>query len=307
MTTETPQGQITMVDPFDPAFIRMGDLVKPVGANSTRPTKEKPQPSYDALAIPENTEQRRALNNRLLELFMASCRKEDLKPEQLAIIKASLERAMPDPEQYPEEFVKFVQDKCHGSFEMLRQMVVLQGNPMKPKAGNGFCFKPEERTASTIQPAIIVEQASRLGISAVVSGMPTSLNQLPPELRNKIMCTRVAVLKDLTSSLPFRAANSEVYPVIAQRYTEARLAQVFDAAISAYTGAMEKLEQGGKFADPNRIGAIWFNNLLSRLYAASKNPRGAQNLLQKLAATMESAETPEVVAAAINSFGQTSN
>lgn len=265
----------TQIDAFNPEFTKFGQLFKAVDEGSTQPVQDNPKPPFDALAILEDVQGRQAFNARLLDLFIASS-SANFDPKQLDQLKVLLQRAMPDPEKYPEQFVYFIIGRCHGTFEMLRLMVAYQNKVDKKEN--------------------VLMEADALGADHVVDGMPEPLNGLDASVRDGVMHQRVERLSLVRRTLFLKQANAELYPSVAAKYKQFKSA--FETVVTAYRDNIARMTAG--MLVPEFAKAQWWNTLLNNLNACdTSKPEEVTARLDRLAAGLKTASKVDSFMAAI--------
>ncbi|MBI4994473.1 hypothetical protein HZC21_02405 [Candidatus Peregrinibacteria bacterium] len=273
----------TQIDAFNQEFTKLGQLFKTVDEGSTQPTQDNQKPPYDALVIPEDVWGRQALNVRLLDLFISSS-VANFTQEQLDQLRASLQRAMPDPEKYSEQFVDFVRDRCHGTLEMLR-LLVSYVNKCAEKGQKGNALR----------------EADALGADHVVDGMPEPLNGLDASVRNGVMHRRVERISLLRKTLQIQKANAALYPVVAKKYQPFKSA--FEGAVVAYRDNVGRIIE--KMAVPDFFRAYFWNFMLNNLNRCdTSKPEEVTARLERLAAGLKSATDIDSFTTAIDNIPQ---
>jgi hypothetical protein len=284
MTTTKEDPQPNSVNPFNPEYGLLGQLFKQVLGRSTKPTADNKFPPYDALIVPEGMSARPSMSKRLLELFVNSSSK-NFSPEEIISMVRVLEQAMPDPEKDPENFARFMQDRCHGVLEMLRLLVLLQSKKAKK--------------------ADIVSEATALGADYLdkKSGLPRPVVELTGNQRDDVMCSRVGRVRDLCATLDLKASNDHRYPQVVRQYAE------FSAPLQAVLRAYSK--NVNKFANtlvaPEYGRAQWFSVLLTKLEQFDSESPDTERQFARLEQALNEAKDAEAFMAAINSFGNPIN
>ena len=275
---------LTQIDASNSEFTRLGILFKAVDEGSTKPTKDTPQPTYDALAVPEDIPGRQALNVRLLDLFIASSGDNGFNHQQLGELRASLERAMPDPEKYPDQFVAFVSGRCHGTLEMLRLLVSYTSKCAKK--GNG---------------ENALKEAELLGEDKVVDGMPEPLNGLEASVRNSVMHTRVERVLFLQQTCLFQESNARLYPAVKEKYRPFKSA--FEGVVVAYRENIGRMVE--KMSMPEFAKAKFWNALLNNLNVCDlSKPEEVTARLERLDVGLKAAYDVDSFTTAINDISK---
>lgn len=269
----------------------LGVLFRLVHEQSTKEQPEDLSSLYDGLAIPETVDERKNLLVRLLDMFCVSS-SGNFNAAQLEQMRAALERAMPDPEKDPLNFLRFVQDRCHGAFEMLRMLVVLQGN-QKPRHQQNFS-KQE-----------VINEALKFGEPVVTeSGSPQFLRGLKGPARDQAMHPRVERLKFIYEIGPiatFKKFNAAKLPEVMKLFEQHQLKNVVAAIIEIFTDRAEEFALQSSPA-PDYAVAHWFANLLNKLATYDLARADTAQNFAALLEGMKNAQDPENFTAAIDGF-----
>lgn len=295
MANELPSGVVSPVDPFDPKILTLGGLFKPVLQGSTKPTQENRFPPYDALQVPESQEGRGLLNGRMLDLFIASS-KGTFADDQLRGIKAALQEAMPDPERDPENFTRFVHDRCHGVLEMLRLLVVMQS---KKPAGEGDVRYPFYKDE-------VSEEAGRFGVHGLSAetGAPVPVANLIGKARDTEMHPRVERIRailEIGSKRKMSDYNKGLMPAVAKKF--AGSGDLLGRLNEAFTSGAKRVLKNDHSLTEDYTTPQWFAVLNTKLSGFDMSRTDKEAQFGRLEKGLQEAQDSKVFRAAIDTFG----
>lgn len=292
---EAPQ---IVVDPLDDAFkgAPLGRIYQSVNANSPQPTKDRKFPPYAALFVPQDLAGRKALLARLIEAWkvFTSANFQGERSGQLEQMEKALTQAMPDPEKDPDSFPRFVQDRCHGVFEMLRLLVTMQG---QKKNSDGSStprgFSKDEVFAETMA----------MGALALPRGMvtPKEVQDCLGTERDEIMHSRVERIREILKTGPLvelEAYNRVKLGEVLSKFTGNDLVKNI---FKSFTKKMKGL--GAQLDAPEYTTARWLAVLSNKLMGIHPSRHDLEKQLERLAGALEKAKIPDEIGAAIDTFG----